>query len=117
MLLQTKRWLRKDVVTVQRGVKQELDQVAAEPSSDERLHYLMDRIDGITDPSQYESGIQKYVYGMSALVHHSRFGGLKRAQINRLQKLLFAILQVHQIQPESERLAFLHGDIHLVVRT
>jgi len=105
------------IAATQASIRDALDAygVATREERQERLrHALRGVVESESDASE-EGQLRRYVFAMSCLVHHERHGGLPTAQVRRLARLALAVLQVQRISPESARLAYLYGDVHLVM--
>lgn len=106
-------WRRRDVERVKKKIKQELDSIGTREGMPARLHHALGQVRALEDDESSEGGLKRYVYAVSALVHHYRHRGLTRNQIRHLVALGDALLRVHGVQPYQSKVGFLYGDLHL----
>ena len=97
-----------------RLVKQDLDAHADPTEAHSRLELIFERLGSLADDDSDVGRLRRYIYAMSALVHHERVGGLSNRDVTRLVELAYAILQAQGVRPRASRLAALYGDIHLI---
>ena len=107
------RWQKPRVEAWKTEVRAELS--ADFPSPEKRLAYIVDRIEELAPKEDAASECRRYIYVMSSLVHHERHGGLTPTQINRAADLALALLASNGITPGDGKLAYLHGELHLVM--
>lgn len=75
----------------------------------------MRKIADLADDESPRGQLRRFIYIVSALVHHEKHGGLTTAQIKRAVEVARGILQINGVKPGSSRLSFLHGELHLVL--
>ena len=109
------KWQKRRVIAEKRAIKEELDQHSDDNDPGKRLIYATDQIQELEQDDTPGGRLRRFIFIVSALVHHSRFGGLKDRQVRRLANLAYAILQTEGIQPGKSRLAFLYGELHLAL--
>ncbi len=109
------QWTQKEVLETKKSVKAELDPFNQPADRKKRLSLIFKNISELEDKEDAKSQLRLYIFIMSALVHHERFGGLSNQQIRNLSDIAFAILQTQGIEPAKSRLAFLYGELHLVL--
>jgi hypothetical protein len=95
-------------------IKQELDAGSRPELPRERHELIQVRLAALADDDSDLGRLQRYIYAVSALVHHERAGGLSDRQVEQLIELAHALLQVQGIRPRASRMASLYGDIHLI---
>jgi len=88
--------------------------IAISEKSTERLNYCLVRFQLLEGEQKAILQLRCYIYIIFALVHHEKYGGLSKRQIQRLSRTADAILKIQGIRTSS-KLAFLHGDLHLVL--
>lgn len=108
-------WRNEHVQSVKQSIKTELDAVGEAQGIEERLEHALRLARDLEHGGTPDTFLRRYVYAMSALVHHLNHGGLSRAQVKALSELALAILKAQRIQPTTSKLSFLHGDVHLVL--
>lgn len=84
-------------------------------SKKERLNFILKRIGELADDSRPLGQLRRFIYTLSALSHHLNFGGLSPSQVKNLATLATAILKTQGVRPIVSRLAFLFGDLHLIL--
>ncbi len=80
-----------------------------------RLSHILAQVARLQDEVNSPNLLRCLVYVMSALVHHERFGGLSMADVGRLFEIGKRILQWRGVKAGKSNLAFLHGELHLVM--
>jgi hypothetical protein len=109
------RWHLRHVEEEKRAIKAELDALGSGKDTDARLRHISARIGELEADDQPVPRLRRFVYVVSALVHHSRFGGLTEAQVRNLEDLGHALLFAEKIHPIKSRLAYLYGELHLAL--
>ena len=106
-------WQHKEVVSLREEIRSE---IATRDRDEPRLvqRFLIARIAALESDDSPAGMLRRYIWVVSALVHHGRHGGLSNAQVESLVEIGFAILRINHIQPQTSHLAFLYGDIHLI---
>ena len=94
-------------------IKARLD-LAENDGRDARLRFALSQISDLEKSATGTESLERFIYIVSALVHHERSGGLSLTQVDKLLELAYAILQIQGITPSKSRLAFLFGELHLV---
>ncbi len=105
-------WQKQKIFSEQITVKKEIDAIH---NNTDRLDHILNQIIQLQPHNDPLSQLRRYIYVVSALVHHRKAGGLTGPQIKRLSKLGQAILATQRIVPTSSKLSFLYGDLHLAV--
>lgn len=95
-------------------IKGELDAVSAPQVARDRQELIQERLAQLASDDSDLGRLQRYIYAVSALVHHERVGGLSVRQVEQLIELAHALLQVQGVRPRASRMASLYGDIHLI---
>lgn len=108
-------WRRADVEREKARVKAELDAVGEAEGPVRRLHAALSAIRRLESETGSKAMLSRFVYSVSALVHHLHHGGLSARQIDALAELGDALLKIQGIKPQSSQLSFLYGDLHLVL--
>jgi hypothetical protein len=111
------RWKVAEIAEVQRETRELLVAVERDEKGgvDAKLGAIFTGITNLADDPTPLGQLRRYVFCMSGLVHHQRFGGLKDSQVRRLSEIAFTILKTQGITAQSSRLGFLYGDLHLVL--
>lgn len=112
---EAKLWRRADVEEEKVRVRSELDAVGAKEGMGERLQAALAAIRRLEGDTSSKGMLSRFVYSVSALVHHLAHGGLTGRQIAALAELGDAILKIQGVKPQSSQLSFLYGDLHLVL--
>lgn len=107
------RWTRERIYEEIVSVKKELDR--ASDSSTSRLDESVRKIAALESNTGEVARLRRYIYCVSALVHHGRSGGLSAPQVRRIAKLAEGLLTSLGIRPNSSKREFLFGDIHLAL--
>lgn len=105
---------RKDAIDRQKEETKSLLDAQTFSKSRQRLQFIMERIHRLENDHSGRGCIQRYLFIVHALLHHSRFGGLNASQVKNLFQLGQGILKLNKIQSSSSKLGFLYGDLHLV---
>ncbi len=96
-------------------IRNELDQIGKQSGFQNRLQYALQKVWSLQESESDEDRLKLYVYSLSCLVHHSRYGGLKSTQVSRLKKLSSSVLKAEGIRSASSKRSFLYGNIHLAL--
>ncbi len=108
------RWTQRQVDQEKARVKRELDRATKEGEPASRLEAARQRLATLASDDTKRGRLRRYIYAMSALVHHERYGGLTPREVEDLVTLTHAILQVQGVRPRASRLASLFGDVHQI---
>lgn len=96
-------------------IKAELESVAQNDGRRASLRRCLERLASLSDSDEELDRLRQYIYAISALVHHSRHGGLNPTQIRRLGKLAHALLRTQGIQPGTSKRSFFYGTLQLAL--
>lgn len=107
-------WSLKQIEATKKEVKSALDRQNFSQAPTLRLNAALEEVAILGENDTSEGRLQRYIYIMSALVHHERHGGLTNNEVEKLVNLAYSILQAHGIKPRSSRAASLYGDVHLI---
>ncbi len=107
-------WSLKQIEDTKKAVKSKLDKTEWARAPALRLNAVLDAINALEDDDSSNGRLHRYIYIMSALVHHERHGGLSHSEVEKLVHLAYLILKAHGIKPRSSRAASLYGDVHLI---
>lgn len=107
-------WRRTDIESTKAEVKAELDAIGEASGNEARLRYALSRIEGLEEEDNRLGRLRRFVYTVSALVHHLHHGGLDARAIRTLAELAGALLKIQGITPTST-LSSLYGDLHLTL--
>jgi len=108
------KWHLKAIARHKELIKQELDAITDLKNHRVRLRYALGRILELESDKRIYSSWRRFIYIMSALIHHKSYGGLTDGQIRRLHDLAIAILRVQGVTPYS-KLASFHAELQLVM--
>ncbi|WP_141735172.1 hypothetical protein [Oligoflexus tunisiensis] len=108
-------WKKALIDETKKEIKIELDQVLKESGETERLNFILEQIQLLDVAKDSVSMLRRFIFIMSALVHHERFGGLGKKQIHDLSNLGEAILRVAGVKPGHSPISFLYSEMHSVM--
>lgn len=109
-------WQKKTIENTKQSVKKELDAIGSSKGPAARLRYALLQIGTLMNHTDDSSAqLRCYVYLISTLVHHIRYGGLSPKQVTRLVPLANAILTTQGIRPSTSKLGFLYSELHLAL--
>lgn len=108
-------WRKKIILETKKQIKTQLDTLYDPKDPSVRLNFALSCIKDLESDFGAKAQLKRYVYIVSALVHHERYGGLSTKQVQRLFDLAYATLRVQGIRPGSSKLGSLYGDLHLVI--
>ncbi len=109
-----RRWHKATFIALQTEIREDLRQCAPVDRPQARLDIVRQRLNDLSNANSTEEMMRRYIYSMTALAHHQRWGGLGRREIFPLQEMALAILKVSGVSPRSKSLAFLYADVHLI---
>lgn len=115
IILHQENWRKEFVDEVKKEVKADLENRFADKAPSKRLVYILKEINQAEPGRDTKNVIRHFVLCISALAHHSRHGGLKSSEIKSLGSLAYNILQRSKIRPVTSKLAYLYGEINLVM--
>lgn len=110
-----KQWKKSWIVGRQLKIRAELEEVRREKGTKARLHRILTRIVELSEDLSPSGKLDRYIFCMSALVHHLNFGGLGNKEVQQLEDVAVALLRAQGISSRKSSLSFLHGDLHLVL--
>ncbi len=108
-------WKKGLIDETKKEIKIELDQVLKESGEAERLNHILEQIQLLDLAKDSKSMLRRFIFIMSALVHHERFGGLGKKQIYELSNLGQAILRVAGVKPGHSPISFLFSELHSIM--
>lgn len=112
---QSIQWRQAKIEQIKLAIKVELDSSFDRKHPDRRLDLALSQIQACQEVDSSENRLRCFVYVVSALVHHVRFGGLREAQINRLAHLAESILRIQGITTSESSLGFLHSELTVIL--
>lgn len=109
-----KTWDQDLIEREKRSIKASLDivDITEDPASKWRV--IRSALAELGEEDSSVGRLRRFIYAISALIHHERFGCLTPRDIADLTDLAHTILKVQGIKPRESRLAGLYGDIHLI---
>lgn len=107
-------WTVTEVAEIKKLIKAELDIKQQDAGIADKLEFILARIRLLNDCESATEGIKLFIYTMSALAHHERYGGLNPSQIKDLIQVAEATLKVFHITPQKSKLAFLYGELSMI---
>ncbi|NRA67453.1 MAG: hypothetical protein HRU19_23425 [Pseudobacteriovorax sp.] len=110
-----KTWSRTLINTTKQQIKAELDLHLEQVGRANRLKVCLEQIDNLDNTIDSDLLLKRFVYVMSALVHHQKWGGLQKNQIQNLGELGSAILKIAEIKPVKTQASFLFGELHSIL--
>ncbi len=108
-------WRRENIDHEKKVIKRVLDSFSDPKDKGARLNLILKRLNDCMDSSDPEGQLRRFIYIMSALSHHLQFDGLTKSQVKNLSSLAVAILRSAGIQPSISKLAYLYGELHLIL--
>ena len=109
------KWTLAAVEAAKRQARTELEGVAEGSDGKGRLQHSLRRVTALEDHAEASAQLLRFVFVISSLVHHARYGGLSENQVQKGAELASTILATQQIKAGTSRLAFLHGELHLAL--
>lgn len=114
--LDVKIWNVRNIADTKARIKAHLENGDDTTSSpEERLTYIIRRITELEEDTAKQATLDRFVYCMSALVHHECKGGLDAVQTRSIFEIAIAILASLRIDPQSSRIGFIYAELHLVM--
>lgn len=114
-LTEKSTWQIKQIEDAKRAIKAELDAAYEQSDRAGRLHAVTEGIRHYEALNTAADHLKLFIYIVSALVHHERYGGLNLPKINKMINLAYGVLKVQGIRPETSKLSFLYGELHLAL--
>ncbi len=105
-------WSPPRVETEKKRIKAELD---AAPGVKQRLRLALERAGETSEDGTPLGRLRCYLYCVSSLVHHARYGGLAEKQIDSVSRLADLILHQQGIQPVKSKRGHFYGELHLAL--
>jgi hypothetical protein len=115
MLHRRVEWTRNKIETEKAKVRSELDPFVEKGDLTGRLAFIQEEMDKLADDDSSRSQLRRYVLAVSSLVHHERYGGLTDSQIKGAAKIAFTILKVQGIKTKLSKIAYVYGELHLIL--
>jgi hypothetical protein len=110
-----KKWTREEFEQQRTRTRDEVSaEIAANPSLD-RAHAAMNKLSANQDDITPNGLMRNFVLIMIALQEHRHNRNLNDRDVRRLADFAHKILTVANIKPVESSLAFLYGDLHLVL--
>ena len=109
------RWTRLMIRTVRAEIRAELEAVAAAAGPNQRLAHALRKARKYQDDLTSLGILRCFTYVFSALVHHSRFGGLKAAEIDRMAELAGSLLTLQGVPAIESAFSYLHAEVHNIM--
>ncbi len=109
------RWTTACVRDVQAKIKSELNEIESAQGLPARLQRAKERVDSLAEDMSSDAMMQRYVYAVSALVHHLRHRGLTLSEIDQLADIALAIVRVQNVRGTRSKLAFLYSELFNVL--
>ncbi len=106
-----KIWSESRINQEKKSIKDELEALPLK----ERLPYILKLASVSAQSTEPEAQVRRFIYSISALLHHEKYGGLSTSQVWGLAQVTQTILQTNRIRPVSSKLCFLYGEIHLAL--
>ncbi len=108
-------WKKTAIDETKKAIKIELDQILQQSGEAERLNYILEQIQFLESAEDSDQLLRRFVFIVSALVHHDRYGGLGKRQIQDLSNLGQAILRVAGVKPGHTQVSFLYSELHTII--
>lgn len=84
-------------------------------SPKQQLHEILREVKQLVNSSDEELQLRAFLLVVFALAHHLRHGGLSQRDIGWLGLLGDTLLRIRRIESSRSRVAFLFGDLHLML--
>ncbi len=108
-------WKKIAIDETKKAIKVELDAILKQSGEAERLNYILEQIQHLEAAEDSDQLLRRFIFIVSALVHHDRHGGLGKRQIQDLSNLGQAILRVAGIKPGHSQVSFLYSELHTIM--
>jgi hypothetical protein len=108
------RWHGALITSMKQEIKLELDERFAEGEARLRLRFVLAEISRLDGDMTPRGLLRRFVFVVTALVHHQRRGGLTASQVRQLVTLAQATLAAAGVRPRSSRLSHLHAELHMI---
>jgi hypothetical protein len=95
----------------QARVRETLSAISEDSFNAERLAFCAGKVVAFSVNQTPEEHIELYVWIIQALLHHSRIGGLKSAEVNRLHQLALQLLALYRVRPGTTKVGDFHADL------
>lgn len=115
MRIEPVRWARQRIIDTQAMLAEELRDVELRLGPEGVRAYLDHAIEALATNPDPEAQLRRFCFVMTLLVQHERHGWLSPAEVTRVADLAEAILKIQGINPQSSKLSWLYGDLHLVL--
>src|SRR5205085_936296 len=79
------------------------------------LNFILMQVSKFGSSGVADDNLKRFIYAVSALAQHVRYGGLTSIKVRQLHELAHAILKREQIEPVNSQLSFLYGDLYLML--
>ena len=109
-----KAWDQDLIEREKRAIKSSLAKVDISVDPGSKWRVIRAALAELGESDTSVSRLRRFIYAISALIHHERFGCLSSRDISDLTELAHTILKVQGIKPRESRLAGLYGDIHII---
>jgi hypothetical protein len=107
----TKSWDNPTFDRLKQEIKDELTSVESASGVEGRLQHIHDHISKLQSDLSGPAQMRRFIFAVSALMHHMRHGGLKSSQVNQLVELCEAILKLQRIEFATSRMSHLYGEV------
>ncbi len=107
-------WTQAEVNEAKKLIKVELDQQQQLLGLQGKIQYTLQKVAQLNDSTSPKEGLHLFIYTMSSLAHHERYGGLNPSQVKDLIQLAEATLKVFHVVPQKSKLAFLYGELAMI---
>lgn len=116
MTKQPKRtyWTAHDITEAKAQARSQITNWRSNLTSDLVLINVLDQITLHNKSSDSNSSLNCFIFYISALVHHEKFGGLPRRRLDEIRELAGAILRAAGKGLKNSPLASLQSDLHIV---
>jgi len=108
-------WTVADVNQTKKRVRDTIERHTSQKSKTQRIQIISRKIREYAGKSDPQGILMHVIYCISALFHHSRFGGLQDRQIERLASIVDDLLRVSGVKPPQSKVAFLYGELYSVL--
>lgn len=115
MRLEPVRWSRQRILETQALLAEELRDVELRLGPDGVRAYLDHAVEALATNPDPEAQLRRFLFLLTLLSQHERHGWLTPPEVTRVADVAGAILKIQGISRQSSKLAWLHGDLDLVL--
>ncbi|SMF15910.1 hypothetical protein [Pseudobacteriovorax antillogorgiicola] len=111
----SRTWSSAEIREQKLAVKSEIEEASKDVSPDERFQFILERLQNFGDSVRGNDILKAFIFGMSALNHHLKYGNLSPSEVNGLFQLAENHLKVSGLKPQASKNAYLYGELYLLM--